>query len=417
MRRIPGIMLLIAVALVTAAPAHAAPLGGITIYSSDASVASATSDLAQAHALKAKVVRLEVPWRSIEPMASGQRDPAKLANLDAMVRAARARSIKLILQVDQTPCWTSTAPAAERSACTEKSASYPPADYDAYGRLAAFLTSRYHGALAAFEVWNEPDQSNERYWAGPDKVVRYAALVRATYPAVKAADASLPVLAGTVVGTNGAFLSALYDAGMKGYYDGISVHFYDLPLLGLRQTRAVQRAHGDSKPLWLLETGWNSCAPAKRGTEGQPCVTTTVQATDLLELYGQLRQTTYVKAVVVYKLRDEAVDRFGVLASNGRRKPAFAALQRAFSGSRLSVHRPVLRLRRGTRSVIASGSGPDGDAYQINVRRAGRLVYRANFRMTSSNHFSLVLPAVLGRSGLSVKLTQLWRGASTSRKI
>ena len=34
---------------------------------------------------------------------------------------------------------------------------------------------------------------------------------------------------------------ALYAAGIKGSYDALSVHFYDLPLYALRVTRDVQR--------------------------------------------------------------------------------------------------------------------------------------------------------------------------------
>ena len=42
-------------------------------------------------------------------------------------------------------------------------------------------------------------------------------VVRAAYPAVKAANPGVLVLAGSLVGSNGAFLRALYAAGMKGY--------------------------------------------------------------------------------------------------------------------------------------------------------------------------------------------------------
>ena len=42
----------------------------------------------------------------------------------------------------------------------------------------------------------------------------------------------MPVLAGSFVGGNGKWLQALYAAGIKGHYDALSVHFYDLHALG-----------------------------------------------------------------------------------------------------------------------------------------------------------------------------------------
>ena len=97
-----------------------------------------------------------------------------------------------------------------------------------YAAFVALLAQRYGDQLAAIEVWNEPDQANEHYFAGPEKPQRYAAILRAAYPAIKQAAPSVPVLGGSLVGSNGLFLRALYAAGIKGYYDGLAVHFYNL---------------------------------------------------------------------------------------------------------------------------------------------------------------------------------------------
>lgn len=393
-----------------AAIARAAPVPGISIVGASEGASAVTADLDAAQALGVRTVRMEAAWRELEPDAAGVRDPAALANLDAIVDAARTRRIRIVLLLDSTPCWASTAPAALRDGCRTGVSSYPPSDYQAYGRLGAFLASRFHGGLAALEVWNEPDQANERYWAGPDKASRYAALVRATYPLVKAADPSLPVLAGAFVGTDGRFLQALYKAGIKGAYDGLSVHFYDLPLLALRQTRATQVRNGDRKPLWLLEMGWNSCAPAERGTEGQTCVTRANQARDLTDFFAQTRLTTYLRAAVVYKLRDDRVDRFGVINGAGTRKPSFGAFRDSIRRPTSRVRRPTLQLRRTSRGLVVFGDGPNGDAYRLEVRAGTRLRYRATFRMDSRNRFSLRLPRQLGTSGLRVRLVSQWRG-------
>lgn len=411
-QRVPALLgpLLALALLLPAASAQAAPTPGVAIVGASAGVDAVTADLAQARAAGAKQARIEVSWADLEPEASGARDPAALATLDAVVKAASSRRIKLILMLQSSPCWTSTAPAEAVAACGSDAQRYPPSDYAAYGRIGAFLAARYHGALAALEVWNEPDQANERYWAGPDKAARYAALLRTAYPIIKRADRRLPVLAGAFVGTNGLFLQALYDAGIKGSYDGISVHFYTAMLYGLRHTRQIERKNGDTKPLWLLETGWNSCAPKVKGVEGQKCVTGTTQAQDIRELFAQTRRTRYLKAIAIYKLRDDRDDRFGLLSGTGARKPAFAALRSASTRPTARVRRPSVVLHRTAAGLRVSGGGPDGDLYTLVVRKGGRLRYKATFLMDARNRYAIVLPAVLGTRGLQVRVISQWRG-------
>ncbi len=322
------------------------------------------------------------------------------------MRAAKQRGLRVVLIVESSPCWTSTAPEELRRDCGPTVGRYPPADYAAYGDLMAFLAVRYRDVLAGLEVWNEPDQANELYWAGPDKVARYVELLRATYPRVKAAAPTVPVLAGSFVGTNGAWLESLYKAGFKGLYDGISVHFYDLPLFGLRNTRAMQRKYGDKAPLWLLEAGWNSCKPAARGREGQPCTTRGYQATNLRQLYAQTRRTSYLKAIVIYKLRDDG-DNFGIFDQSGRPKPSFAALRSSFARAQ-RVRRVTLRTRKQRGVVRVSVGGPEGDIYQLRVSKAGQLRYILNFRLNAANAFTASLPAQLGTSGLRLSVRSLW---------
>ena len=218
-----------------------------------------------------KVVRVEVLWNEIEPNGPGRYSPTVLAATDHLFAAAAARHLKVLLIMDSTPCWASSAPSSLTKGCKKRSVgdfvAWPPTHPADFAHVAAFMAGRYRKQLEAFEVWNEPDQANQLYFAGPNKPQRYAAILRAAYPAIKAAAPNVPVLAGALVGWNGAFLKALYAAGIKGYYDGLSVHYYDLVLADLRAIHQVQRPNGDTKPLWLAEFGWSSCAPA-RSQEG-----------------------------------------------------------------------------------------------------------------------------------------------------
>ncbi|HYM53755.1 MAG TPA: hypothetical protein VES97_00220, partial [Solirubrobacteraceae bacterium] len=253
----------------SARPSSAALLGGMNVGSIERRTSPGEVDqmVAAARQLHARVLRIEVPWSAMEPQGPGQIDPRALAYADRLSEDASASGIRIIMMVQSTPCWASSAPASLRRRCVPGRAgranSWPPADPSAFAAFVAYLARRYDAQLAAIEVWNEPDQANEAYFAGPGKPARYAALLRAAYQAIKRADPSVSVLAGSLVGSNGAFLRALYAAGIKGYYDGLAVHYYNLTLASLRSIHEVQLANGDATPLWLDEFGWPSCWPGR----------------------------------------------------------------------------------------------------------------------------------------------------------
>lgn len=377
-----------------------------------------TSELNHARALGARVVRMEIRWSDLEPSAEGQRSPRLLGEIDYLMRAAAARRIKVLAMVDGTPCWASSAPAPIEQGCTPRedgpANAWPPRDPQAYARFVAYLASRYRATLAAIEIWNEPDQANQDYWAGPEKAPRYAALLRAAYPAIKAVAPSLPVLGGSFVGVNGAFLRDLYAAGIKGYYDGLAVHFYTLTIAALRATHEVQLQNGDTTPLWLDEFGWTTCWPHAQSQQEQACVTRKVQAANLVSLTRTLARTPYVAAEVFYKLRNTAHENFGVLTGRGERKPSFAAVANAFA-SPLGPIAPVrLRLRRRHGRLIASGTGPVGDFMELEALAHKRLRYRAIFTLDRFDRFRLTLPRALGTRHLIVRVFQYGLGVRTA---
>lgn len=391
------------------------PLTGITIAGGGDSTAIA-GRIADAYALHARVVRTEVSWSLFEPEGPGAIDRSTLTSLDILVSDAAARGIRVILLVDSTPCWASSAPAPILSKCVPGNAgeasAWPPSNANTYGAFVAFLASRYGSNLAAIEVWNEPDQANQAYLAGPNKAQHYAAILRAAYPAIKGADPKTPVLAGSLVGSNGAFLRELYAAGIKGYYNGLSVHFYNLTLAGLRYTHEVQLANGDFTPLWLNEFGWSSCWPAQLVEQEQACVTPQTQAANLTNLYRSIARTPWIAAATTYKLLSAENEDFGVLSESGARKPSFAALRNVFTSpfgkpSPVTVH----LVRRGGR-IVASGSGPVGDYMELEAFRGRRAVYRALFTLNRFNRYSIPFPKKLGTSKLSVKVFQYWMGAA-----
>jgi hypothetical protein len=397
------------------------PLGGVNIagLSSVADGARARAEIAAAVKLRAKVVRVEVPWSTFEP-ADAKVDAAALAGMDRLMADASAAGIRVIAIVDSTPCWASSAPASVLRRCNPRRAgranAWPPSHAADYATFVAFLAQRYGTGFAAIEIWNEPDQINELYFAGPHKAVRYATILKAAYRAIKQANPQVTVLGGSIVGSNGIFLRALYAAGIKGYYDGLAVHYYTLVLAAVREIHEVQLQNGDATPLWLDEFGWSSCYPGHRIEQEQACVTPAVQARNLGNVLHSLARAPYVAATVVYDLQDNRNEQFGMLTRGGAPKPAFAALARALANPLASTTPVALSLHTRGASTVASGSGPVGDVMQLEAFQGSVLRYRALFTLDRFNRYSLVLPTVLGRSGLRVRVFQWWAGATRAAR-
>jgi hypothetical protein len=372
-------------------------------------------------ALGAKQVRVEVSWAALEPRAAGDRNPAVVASIDDFVAAAAKRGLKPIPFVDRTPCWASSAPDTVRKGCSGRDANrfatwrYAPSDPTTAAPVFKFLAERYGDKLAAIQLWNEPDQSNQKYWNGPDKIGRYVTMAKASYAAVKEVAPQLPVLAGSFVGTDGRWLEAAYQAGLKGNYDGLAVQFYDLPLLGLKVTRAMQKKYGDTAPMWITEFGFTSCA----GANGKPvflvdhpCVTRRVQAENLADLMAAIRRTSWVRSAILYSLTDESrAYQFGVFDRKGKRKPAYAPVRRGMhGGGSRTLRKAKPRLRRSGNRMVLTGTAPGIDIYTLNVKVGGQLRYRANLRTTNGNRLAVKLPAQLGTRGLTATLRANWTG-------
>lgn len=411
---------------VAARPATAKPLYGVQGLPTVPSATQAEVDAAlnAAKAVNAKVVRVEALWSVIEPEAAGRQDPAAIAALDRVVDGAARRGLKVLLMIDSTPCWASISPT--KGTCSGKSPNtpdvtrYQPAGTQGYVDVTKLLVARYASKLAAFEVWNEPDQANELYWAGPNKIASYVALSKAVYPAVKQVAPSVPVLAGSFVGGNGKWLQALYAAGIKGSYDALSVHFYDLTLSALTETRRVQKANGDSKPMWLAEFGYTSCATPKGPAYklDHACNTRAGQSQNLIDTLRSIATVPWVKAALVFTIYDQNdAYQFGLLTAKGAKKPAYGAIRDIYAGKKnRKVAKPTMRLRASKGKTVISGTASQVETFKLRVWRGGQLAYRAVLRTDRFGNYKLTLPRVLGTTHLRARLAGTWTGSVTKTR-
>src|SRR4051812_21925067 len=102
------------VALALATTASAAPSArGIHVLAIDGAVSQQTIDtqLDRAKAAHANTVRTEIRWNALQPLPlPGVYDPGTLAATDTLVNDAANRGMKVLLMVDDSPCWASDAP-------------------------------------------------------------------------------------------------------------------------------------------------------------------------------------------------------------------------------------------------------------------------------------------------------------------
>lgn len=210
-----------------------------------------------------------------------------------------------------------------------------------WGHYCYNFAERYRGQIASYEIWNEPDLT--QYWEGSSR--EYFYVLRSCYTAIKAADPDVPVsMAGMALLVNPNFYPQVVnyaandaDAVANNYYfDAVSIHLYAAPHLAYTltlQARSVLEGYGlGSKPIWITEAGvalrgygiapdeaqWNYVTEEEAGWFAIQMVANAVAA-------GAER-------VMWFRLADDGMsEAFGLVRSDGTRRPAYFAWQTATS--------------------------------------------------------------------------------------
>jgi len=93
----------------------------------------------------------------------------------------------------------------------------------AFARYAAAAVTRYKGRGILWEMYNEP---NNVFWRPQPDVNAYIKLAVAVGKAIKSATPDELYVGPALSGTDGAWLSACYKAGLLEYWDAVTVHPY-----------------------------------------------------------------------------------------------------------------------------------------------------------------------------------------------
>lgn len=367
-------------------------------------------------------VKLIGSWKAVQPTS---RDSFNWAGLDGDIERATSRGMRILLRVDEPPSW----------ATGVETRNAPPLDDSALADFLAALATRYRGKIQAYQIWNEQNTSLE--WGGrsPDPA-KYARMLKALYPKVKAADPNAIIVLGGLATTGDAgaggeawgdlvYLRALYENGAKGFFDAIGSHPYGGPYapetpgsaapLGVyfrraEEHRRVAEQFGDDPAVWITEFGWlhnfesAQCNLAGYDPYRAPWqVSEATQADYLVRAYRYARDNwPWVGPMFIYNL-DFAIDPwrvrcdpnrfFSLVKGNGAPSLAMSlltAMARWESDPPTAVVRPILPVIADTWFTLAwSGSDRTSGVASYDVQY--RVVPGGDWKPLSSNVGDVVL--------------------------
>ncbi len=262
---------------------------------------------------------------------------------DMVIEHAAAQGLKVVARLGLTPDWARP---------PETPLNYLDAGaYDYFAEFAAAFAGRYQDTVSHLIIWNEPNLSYE--WGyRPATATDYVDLLRTVYPAVKAANLDIMVLAGALAPTlepagspwglnDLIYLDQMYAAGAADYFDGLAVHVYGLTfppgaepgpeLLNFRRVelmRQVMLDHGDGDTqMFITETGWNDHPRWTRAVRPAQRLTYTLDALRYAE-----ENWPYVNLLAIWAFRLPAparsyMDYYTLVTPEFIPKPIYDALQ------------------------------------------------------------------------------------------
>lgn len=208
-----------------------------------------------------------------------------------------------------------------------------------YRDYAAFVgdRARQFPAVTNWQLWNEQDAgwTDIFGWhvvSRSEQGRNYAAMLQLATPRIKQGNPRARVVVGGLGGDSlAAYVGGIY-AG-QGPFDVMAVHAYGIPIwIAARErgaaVRAVMRAHGDGRPMWLTEfgvdsanlrTAWGMAVPAQWDREQQKEWADLVTGNDAAGLYARL---------IGYVLDDHTNYGFGLVrADRATTRPTYTWVQ------------------------------------------------------------------------------------------
>ena len=297
-------------------------------------------------------VKQQIEWIVYEPSKGNY----QWGELDRLVNSAQANGVRLLFSVVRSPTWANSHPDG------------PPRNPNDLADFIGAMASRYKGRVHAYEVWNE--QNLKREWQGHNlSASEYVNLLRVVFNRVKSIDPGAVIVAGalTPTGVNDpniaiddrAYLSQMYDAGLKGVSDAIGIHpsgfanspdsswpsgntpdkgYDDHPSFFFRNTMEdyhnIMVNYGDGrKQLWPTEFGWASSPSPQPGYEYASLNSEGTRAQYFARAYQMGKAWGFVGPMFLWNLNFRIVApgseqaAFGIMDAGWRATPSWAALR------------------------------------------------------------------------------------------
>jgi len=209
---------------------------------------------AEAKAMGATSIRLDVVLDGVFDVWNAPTG-RNWAGVDEVIELSRRYRLPVLAVMRATP--------ARISACPEPRPEghhrCAPSDPRQFGLYVRAVVARAPDVFRAIEVWNEPDGE----WAFDGTPAQYAAMLSATYRAVKRRFPGVTVLIGGAMDLDG---RGWYRRALDSIRGGPGFDVANIHVRGrtatvastVRRWRRLFRRHGHSGPLWVTEAGYPS---------------------------------------------------------------------------------------------------------------------------------------------------------------
>ncbi len=282
------------------------------------------------------------PWAYFEPTPGNR----TWHQADRIIRHAENQGIQVIARLGLVPGWA-------RPEGTPAN-TLPDDSFDEFAAYAAAFVARYP-TIKHIIVWNEPNLAFE--WGfGDFSPERYAKLLSIVYPAVKAVDPTVTVLAGALAPTlepdgspNGLddlmYLRRMFEAGSMDYFDALAVHTYGFTAapyespapdtLNFRRVellREIVLNFVDDMPMYITESGWNDNPRWNRSVTPSERIAYTLEAFNWAE-----QNSEWMSSLCLWIFRHPRPtyrypDNFMLVTTEFEIKPIYRAIQRYAHG-------------------------------------------------------------------------------------
>lgn len=306
---------------------------GHELYPSDAAIEQAAQMIGD---LGVDVIRFDLIWALVQRNDGDRYD---WSDYDFILELSQQYGFDLLPIIDHSAEWAS----AGRGARDWRDWAFAAPIPTEYAWFSFQAVERYRQNIHAWMIWNEPNLS--MFWRPEPDPVRYSALLKHAYFAIKYADPEAVVVLGGLANADNArlpqsapnspesFLQTIYDEGGGPFFDVAARHPYTNPGQGapallkrLNDFRAVMVANGDGqKPIWVTEIGYPALPTSALTDEAQG--RWVAQSLEVID------STSHVPVTFWYNFREKGTDpdnwehQFGLVENDFSVKPAYLAFQ------------------------------------------------------------------------------------------